>query len=61
MPLRAIAKFSNGWVTRKMVDDLVFACNGHFFRGMGKCIADFFRGQTAGKRFRKQLQAREKA
>ena len=61
MPLRAIAKFSNGWVTRRMVNDLVLACNGHFFRGMGKCIADFFRGQAAGKRYRKQLQSQEKA
>ncbi len=59
MPFRAIAKMSGGLVTRKMVDDIVYLVNGHFWRGTGRLIVDFFRGLRAGKRFQKQLDACE--
>lgn len=55
MPFRAIAKFSNGLVSRKMVDDIVFLFNGHFWRGMGRLIVDFFRNLRACSRFKKLL------
>lgn len=60
MPLRAISKFSNGLVTRKMVEDMVFLVNGHFWRGAGRMTADFFRGLCAGRKFRRLLREREK-
>ena len=53
---RALAKMSGGMVTEKMVDDLVFLVNGHFFRGLGRVIADFFRGIRANRTFLKQLE-----
>ena len=55
MPFRALAKMSGGMVTEKMVDDLVFLVNGHFFRGLGRVIADFFRGIRANGTFIKKL------
>jgi len=55
MPLRALAKFSGGMVTRQMVQDLVYAFNGHFWRGMGRTIRDFFRGRRAARAYLKQL------
>ena len=55
MPLRAIGKMAGGMVTEKMVDDLVFLVNGHFFRGLGRVIADFFRGIRANRTFIKGI------
>ena len=55
MPLRAIGKMAGGMVSRKMVDDILFIVNGHFFRGLGRVIADFFRNLSANARFKKQL------
>ena len=55
MPFRAIGKMSGGMVSRKMVDDILFMVNGHFFRGLGRVIADFFRNLSANARFKKQL------
>ncbi len=60
MPFRAIAKMSGGMVSEKMTDDLVFLVNGHFWRGLGRFIADFFRNKSAGKRFLRQLEINEK-
>lgn len=55
MPFRAMSKFSNGMVSRKMVDDFLFIFNGHFFRGMGRLIADFFRNLSATSKFKKNI------
>lgn len=55
MPFRAFSKFSNGLVSRKMVDDIVFLVNGHFWRGLGRLIVDFFRNLSACNRFKKLL------
>lgn len=42
MPFRGIAKMMNGMVSVQMAEDLVFLCNGHFFRGLGRLIKHFF-------------------
>ena len=55
MPLRATEKFSNGLVSRQMSADLLFMVNGHFWRGAGRLIRDFFRNQKACRAFHKQL------
>ena len=59
MPFRATAKMAGDMVSRKMVEDMVFLVNGHFFRGAGRLIADFFRNQKAGTQFVKDLEALE--
>ena len=55
MPFRAIGKMAGGMVSRKMVDDILLIVNGHFFRGFGRVIVDFFRNLKANKKFKKQL------
>jgi beta-glucosidase len=55
MPFRAIGKMAGGMVSRKMVDDILFIVNGHFFRGLGRAIADFFRNMSANKKFEESL------
>lgn len=56
MPFRAIGKMTGGMLNQKMVDDIVFMVNGHFFRGVGRLIADFFRNMSENKKFMKDLQ-----
>ncbi len=56
MPFRAIGKMAGGMVSEKMVDDIVFIVNGHFFRGLGRLIVDFFRNLSAGNSFVKKLE-----
>lgn len=55
MPFRAIGKMSGGMVSDKMVDDIVFLVNGHFWRGLGRVIRDFFRNQRANKAFCRKI------
>ena len=59
MPFRAMAKMAGGMVDEKMVADILRMVNGHFWQGLGKVIADFFRNQSANKKFIKQLEALE--
>ena len=61
MPLLAISKMSNGLVSRKMVDDIVFLVNGHFWRGLGRLIADFFRNLRANSKFKKLLETQQRS
>ncbi len=56
MPFRAIAKMAGGMVSRKMVDDILFIVNGHFWRGLGRLIRDFFRNGKTNKEFKKTLE-----
>ena len=56
MPFRAIGKMAGGMVSDKMVDDIVFLVNGHFFRGLGRLIVDFFRNLSANSKFVKKLE-----
>lgn len=55
MPFRAMGKMSGGMVSDKMVDDIVFLVNGHFFRGLCRLVVDFFKNLSANKRFKKKL------
>ena len=55
MPFRAIAKMAGGMVTRRMVDDILLMVNGHFFRGFGRVVVDFFRGLSASNKFKKSI------
>lgn len=57
MPIRAIAKFSNGMVSKKMTEDILFMVNGHFWRGLGRLIVDFFKNLGQGSKFNKSLKA----
>ena len=57
MPFRAMGKMAGGMVSEQMVDDIVFLVNGHFFRGLGRVIRDFFRNMRGNKAFMKQLEA----
>ncbi len=56
MPFRAIGKMAMGMVSEKMVDDILFMVNGHFFRGLGRLIVDFFKNQSANKAFIQKLE-----
>ena len=55
MPLRSMANMTAGKITHRMVEDVVFLSNGHFFRGLGRFIRDYFRGQKRQKNFQKEL------
>ena len=57
MPTRAIAKFSNGLVSKKMTEDILLICNGHFWRGLGRLIVDFFKNLRNTSKFKKALKA----
>ena len=59
MPFRAIGKMTGGAVSDAMVEDILTIVNGHFFRGTGSLIANFFRNQKASKAYMKHLQIRE--
>lgn len=59
MPFRAIAKMTGGMVSMEMVDGMVEAVNGHFFRGAGKIIGGFFRNGRENKVFAKKIRGEE--
>jgi len=56
MPFRAICKMSGDLVSSKMVDDILLIVNGHFWRGTGSLIRDFFQNKRNCKAFRKELE-----
>ena len=55
MPFRAIAKMTGGAVSKDMVDGMVEAVNGRFFRGAGKIIKGYFANSSANKKFEKKI------
>ncbi len=55
MPFRSIAKMSMGMVSKKMIEDMLLIVNGHFFRGFGRLIVDFFKNLSGSSRFNKAL------
>ena len=55
MPFRALAKMSGGLMSDRMVDDVVLLVNGHFWRGLGLLIGDFFRNRRANKAFMRKI------
>ena len=52
MPVRNFRQMTGGKITRAMTLDLLYIANGHFFRGMGRFLRDYFRGRKAEKQFR---------
>ena len=57
MPLRAIAKMTAGMVSMDMVDGIVEAANGHFWKGMRDIAIGFFRNIRENKEDRKRLES----
>ena len=55
MPIRSIAKMSNGLVSKKMTEDILFMFNGHFWRGLGRLVVDFFKNLGNISKFNKSL------
>ena len=55
MPLRALAKMTNGMVTPDMVDAIVTVCRGHFFRGITDVARKFLRARRADRHTAKEL------
>lgn len=56
MTFRALCKMSGGMVSEKMVSDILFLVNGHFWRGTGRLIVDFFRNLHANRAFIRKLE-----
>lgn len=59
MPFRSLAKFSGGLISMKMAEDILFLVNGHFFRGMGRVIRDFFVNLNRSRKFKRLLKSFE--
>lgn len=55
MPLRAIAKMTNGMVGMDMVHGMVQIVNGEFFRGLGRVIGGFISNGVKNRRFERKL------
>lgn len=55
MPLRAIAKMTNGMVGMDMVHGMVEIVNGEFFRGLGGVIGGFISNGVKNRRFERKL------
>jgi beta-glucosidase len=58
MPIRGLSKYARSF-SSEMVDDFVYLCNGHFFRGTGRLIRDFFKAKRRSRQFRKELESNE--
>lgn len=56
MPFRALAKMAGGLMDMKMVDDILVLVNGHFWRGLGRLIVDFFKNLVRQNAFIKKLE-----
>ena len=55
IPFRAIAKMTGGMVSMEMVNGVLTAVNGHFFKGMKQVIGGFFRNRRANKAYEAKL------
>lgn len=55
MPFRGIAKMTGGAVSMDMVNGIVEAVNGHFFRGIGRVIHGYFVNSRENKAYEKRL------
>ena len=55
MPLRAIAKMTNGMVGMDMVHGMLEIVNGEFFRGLGRVIGGFISNGVKNRRFERKL------
>lgn len=45
MPFRAMSKMTGGMLDSQMVYDIIFIMNGHFWRGTGRLIRDYFKNR----------------
>ena len=59
LPIRGLGQMTGGIITRKMVEDLVFWVNGHFFRGLYRFGRDYHRGRKEAKEFMQSLRNRK--
>ena len=50
MPFRGIGKMAGGMCSQYMVEGMVKAVNGHFFKGVGQIISGFFRQRKVMKK-----------
>ncbi len=48
IPFRGMAKMMGGGVSMAMAEDILFMCNGHWHRGLGRLIRDYFRKPKLG-------------
>lgn len=55
MPFRAIGKMAGDMVSEAMVEDILLIVNGHFFRGLGNLVVDFFENKRMGRVFLKKI------
>ena len=46
---------TNGAVSMDMVDGMILAVNGHFFKGLKKIIGGFFANARANKAYESEL------
>ena len=49
IPFRGMAKMMGGMVSMRMAEAILFMCNGHGFRGLGRLIAGFFSRPSLSK------------
>ena len=49
IPFRGMGKMMGGMVTADMAQDILFICNGHGFRGVGRLIKHFLRKPSLAK------------
>ena len=56
MPFRGLSCHIRSF-SSEMVDDFVYLCNGHFFRGTGRLIRDYFKARRRIRQFRKELKS----
>lgn len=55
MPLRALAKMTNGMVSMGMVDGIVMELRGFWFIGLVKVLLEFIKNKTCKKRMEKKI------
>ena len=55
MPFRGLAKMTNGIVSMEMAKGMVLVVNGHFFKGMKKIIAGFFKNIKGNRVLQREL------
>ncbi len=55
MPFRSIAKMTGGIVSMEMVNGLLKAVNGHFWKGIGQIIAGYFKNVSLNKKYEEEL------
>ena len=56
MPFRAIAGFTGGVITPAMVEQLLAAANGSFWRGMAGVVKGYSANRKANRALRQQLE-----